>query len=303
MAPPRFGHQITSTTTDDAVNRARRAEELGFDVVLIADHVGGPMAPLPTLAAIAEATERIRLGTYVLNNEMRNPVQLAWEVATIDRLSGGRFELGLGAGHTPAEFAATGIKRLSARIRKERLAESVEVLRLLLRGETVDHDGRHYWFDGACVGAAAQEHLPILVGGNGEALLHHAGSHADGVGLTGMGRTLADGHNHAVDWTAARLELDLARVAAGAAQRIAEVELSALVQMVELTDDRRSVLSGLAGEVDGLTVEDASTTPYLMVGSVDEIAGHVVACCERWGIDTFVVRALDEFAPVMNALR
>ena len=93
---------------------ARRAEELGFDVVLTSDHVGPGLSPMVTLAAIATATTTIRLGTFVLNNDMRNPVQLAWEAVSLDRLSGGRFELGLGAGHTPHEYAETGIAHGSA---------------------------------------------------------------------------------------------------------------------------------------------------------------------------------------------
>jgi alkanesulfonate monooxygenase SsuD/methylene tetrahydromethanopterin reductase-like flavin-dependent oxidoreductase (luciferase family) len=107
----RIGHQLSARIEGDPVAAAVRAEELGFDIVLAADHVGLGWSPLPTLAAVAAATERIRLGTLVLNNDMRNPVQLAWEVSTIDRISGGRFELGLGAGHTPSEYDATRIER------------------------------------------------------------------------------------------------------------------------------------------------------------------------------------------------
>ena len=167
----RIGHQLRN----DPAASARRAEQLGFDAVLVADHVGPGWSPMPILAAMAAATERIRLGTLVLNNDMRNPVQLAWEASTLDRLSGGRFELGLGAGHTPAEYDATGIERSAPGVRKRRLAESVEVIRRLLDGETVDHDGEHVQISGATIDRAEQERLPILVGGNGAALLGHAG--------------------------------------------------------------------------------------------------------------------------------
>ncbi|MGB7880609.1 MAG: LLM class flavin-dependent oxidoreductase, partial [Ilumatobacteraceae bacterium] len=136
--PLRIGHQLSGRVDESPIDVARRAEELGFDIVLAADHVGMETAPMPVLAAIAAATSTIRLGTLVLNNDMRNPVQLAWEVATIDAISNGRFELGLGAGHTPQEYAATGIERSSAAIRKQRLSESVELLRALLDGDTVD---------------------------------------------------------------------------------------------------------------------------------------------------------------------
>src|SRR5262245_41034502 len=119
----------------------------------------------------AAATEHIRVGTMVLNNDMRNPVQMAWEAATLDRLSGGRAELGLGAGHTPQEYAATGVERSPAAVRKARLAESVEIIRRLVDGEEVDHDGEHYQLRGARIDRARQTRLPILVGGNGAALL------------------------------------------------------------------------------------------------------------------------------------
>lgn len=199
--PFRFGLQIPLGPADDQAARARRAEATGYDVVLVADHVGPHgAAPLPSLAALAAATDTIRLGTFVLNNDMRNPVQLAWEVASIDRASGGRFELGLGAGHTPQEFAAVGHPFDPAAVRKARLAESVEVLRRLLDGDEVDHDGAHYTLRGAQIAAAAQPRLPLLVGGNGDALLAHAARHADIIGLQGLGRTLSDGHRHTVRW-------------------------------------------------------------------------------------------------------
>ena len=300
--PLRLGHQLSGRVEGSRVDAARRAEEFGFDIVLTADHVGSGLSPLPTLAAIAGATTTIRLGTLVLNNDMRNPVQLAWDVATIDELSAGRFELGLGAGHTPQEYSATGIERSAAAVRKQRLAESVEIIRALLDGETVDHDGEHYRIEHARTPSAVQERLPILVGGNGEALLRHAGGHADIIGLQGLGRTLADGHAHTVDWSAAHLDDQLVQVRAGAGERFEELEFNALVQVVEITDDRDAALAEICERVDGLTMDDARVTPYLLVGTVDEIVEHMLTCDERWGISYFVVRELDEFEPILNAL-
>ena len=197
----RIGHQLSARILGDPVAAAVRAAELGFDIVLVADHVGLGWSPMPTLAAIASVTERIRLGTLVLNNDMRNPVQLAWEVSTIDRISGGRFELGLGAGHTPCEYDATGIERAAPAERKRRLAESVEVIRDLLDGNAVEREGEHYRIDRARIDPSEQARLPILVGGNGAALLTHAGRYADIVGLQGLGRTREDGQSHEVKWS------------------------------------------------------------------------------------------------------
>jgi probable F420-dependent oxidoreductase len=300
--PLRIGHQLSGRTDGDPVAAAVRAEELGFDVVLAADHVGPGRSPMPTLGAIATATERIRLGTLVLNNDMRNPVQLAWEATTIDHLSGGRFELGLGAGHTPAEYAATGIEMSPAARRKRRLESSVEIIRRLLDGALVDRDDDDYHLSRAGIDRPVQGRLPILVGGNGERLLQHAGAHADIIGLQGLGRTQPDGHRHAVDWSANKLDRQLGQVRSGAGERYDDLELNALVQMVQITDDREAALARVCEMVDGLTMDDAVDTPYLLIGTVDEMVLHLMTCRERWGISYFVVRELDDFAPVLKAL-
>jgi len=293
--PVRFGFQLSGEHAADPIVAARRAEELGFDVVLVSDHVGPGLAPMTTLAAIATATERIRLGTFVLNNDMRNPVQLAWEAVSLDRLSGGRFELGLGAGHTPQEYTATGIPMDPAAARKARLVESLRVLRPLL-SRTDDAD-----VGSGTVGQPVQDRVPLLVGGNGARLLGAAGELADIIGLQGLGRTLEDGHRHEVKWTASHLDEQIAQVRAGAGDRFADLELNALVQVFSITDDREARLREITDPWPTLAIEDASVIPYLMVGSIDEIVGHVHACRERWGITYFVVRALDEFAPILDA--
>ena len=299
----RIGHQLSARTGGDPVAAALRAEELGFDVVVAADHVGPGWAPMPTLATIAALTRRVRLGTLVLNNDMRSPVQLAWEASTIDRLSGGRFELGLGAGHTPSEYDATGVERSAPAARKRRLAESVEIIRRLVDGEVVAHDGEHYRIDGARIDRAAQEHLPILVGGNGAALLAHAGRHADIVGLQGLGRTHEDGNTHEVKWSTRHLDEQVEQVRTAAGDRFDDIEFNALVQVARITDDRHAALAEVVERVDGLTMDDAASTPYLLIGTVDEIVLHMTTCNERWGINYFAVRELDSFEPVIRALR
>lgn len=215
----RFGYQLGEQDESSPVAVAQRAEELGFDVVLVSDHVGPGLSPLVAMSAMAQATERIRLGTLVLNNDMRNPVQLAWEAATLDRLSRGRFELGLGAGHTPHEYAATGIGFEAPRHRKGRLMESVEVIRRLVDGQTVTYHGEYLHVDEAQIDASDQQHLPILVGGNGAMLLGHAGAHADIIGLQGLGRTRSDGHRHEARWDPSWLTAQVDQVRAGAGSR------------------------------------------------------------------------------------
>lgn len=313
MSPFRFGLQIPLGSS--LIADAKAAESAGFDVVTVADHIGPGHSPMLALSAIAQSTTNIRLGTLVINAEFRNPVQLAWEAATLDHLCDGRFELGVGAGHTPAEFLAVGIEKQPGRVRKERLAQSVEVMRQLFDGETVVHRSDFFDLHEASLDRPVQERLPILVGGNGDALLRHAGTHADIIGLQGLGRTLEDGHRHTVNWSAGHLDDQIASVLSGVADRDGDnanvdVELNALVQVVEISDgspdeDKRvaDARAGLLERVEGLTSEHLDITPYAMTGTVEQVADKLEACRERWGISYFVVRDCDAFAPVIEALR
>jgi probable F420-dependent oxidoreductase len=298
----RFGLAIANGLSDDPVGQSLDAEQAGFDVAVIGDHVGVELAPLPTLAAIAGATTSIRIGTNVLNADVRNPVQLAWEAATLDRLSNGRFELGLGAGHTPQEYVAMGLQQDPPKVRKRRLMESVEIIARLLAGDTVTTNGEFFAICGAHI-TGAEVSVPILVGGNGAALLEHAGKHADAVGLQGLGRTLEDGHSHTVRWTAEHLECQLDQIRRGAGARFEAIELSALVQVVEVTDDADLAIGGLCERVPGLSLRDAADTPYALIGTVDEIADKLERCRDRWGITYFVVRDRVQFARVIARLR
>ncbi len=296
-----FGVQLRVADPAGAANAAREAEALGYDVVLVADHVGSDWSPLLCLSAAAASTERIRLGTFVLNACLYNPLLLARDVATLDHLSGGRVELGLGAGHTPAEFAATGTPFTAAVERKSLLADMVEVVRRLVDGETVDHHGAHFSLTTASTKRARQDQLPILVGGSGAGLLSHAARHADIVGFTGLGRTLPDGHTHAARFQPGVLDEQVALVRTAAAGR--PVELNVLVQHVEVTDDRVAAAEALAAEVEDLTVEDALTTPFLALGTADQIAEQFRRAAVRWGISYLVVREAVAFAPVLERLR
>ena len=300
MAPPtiRFGLQVSPGPTDiDTIGP--EAEAAGFDVITVADHVGAATpSPMIALARLAATTTTIRLGTMVLNNDMRNPVQLAWEATTLQALSGGRFELGLGAGHTPHEYAATGIALDPPRVRKERLAEAVEILAALFAGGPVDHRGTHYRIEGAELAPTAAP--PILVGGNGDALLAHAAANADAIGLQGLGRTQEDGHRHTVKWSIEHLEAQLATIERAAGGR--RPELGALVQGVVITDDREAGLATFLERAPSLAPEEAAATPYLAIGDVDEIASQFLAARDRWGLSYFTVRSL-ELAPVIAEVR
>lgn len=303
MRPFRFGYQVRATSAEQLRQEARAAEAAGFDVLCTFDHLGRGLSALEPLAFAAAWTERIRLCPLVLNNDFHHPGLLAQQLATLDRLSGGRLEVGIGAGHAFPEYEAAGLAFDPPALRKARLAESVEVLRLLFDGEVVDHHGEHYDLTGLVTTEPAQPHVPILVGVNGKTALAHAARHADIVGLTMLGKTLADGNAHAVRWERERLDATVAFVAASAGERAAELEYNALVQAVVVTEDRCGAAERLAAEVPGLGLDDALETPFLALGTHAEIAEHLLACRERWGISYYVVRDLEGFAPVIERLR
>ena len=219
---------------------AVKVEDLGFDALYVADHIGIAPSPFAALAAAASVTTALRLGTYVVNCGVRDPLTLASDTATLDQLSDGRVVLGLGAGHTPAEWTMSGHPYPSAAQRVGRLGEMVDVVNALLRGEAVTFHGRYLDLDEAVLSEPrpVQDKIPVLIGGNGRGLLGLAGRAADIVGLTGLGRTLDDGHRHDVDWRAESIDERVALVrAAGAGRTVAPV-LDALVQHVAITDDR-----------------------------------------------------------------
>jgi probable F420-dependent oxidoreductase len=283
------------------VRDALRAEVAGFDIFQLGDHVGMEPSPLVGLAAAAAATSRIRLGTLVLNNDLRHPVLLAQELATLDLVSDGRLEVGLGAGHSFTEYSALGLTFDPPRTRKERLAESVEILRSLLDGQSTSWQGRHYTLENATTIRPRQEHVPILVGVNGKTALAHAARHADVVAPTMLGRTLPDGQHHDVRWQSSRLDQTIASIR-DAARCPHSVVLHALVQGVVVTEDRTRAAEEIARRM-GIDVSDALETPFLCLGTHDEMARHLLTCRQRWGIEYYTVRRMDEFEPVVHRLR
>ncbi len=302
MRPFRFGFQATATDVGAILRGARLAEEAGFDVFQVGDHVGAEPSPLLSLAAAAEATDTIRLGTLVLNNDLHHPVTLAQELSTLDHLSGGRLEVGMGAGHSFTEYATMGTTFDPPAMRKERLAEAVEIVRALLDGGPVSFAGSHYRLEAAMTLAPLQEHVPILVGVNGRAALAHALEHADIVAPTMLGRTLADGHRHDVRWEAIRLDDTLDWMHERAGGRWPSLEVHALVQSVVLTKDRVRAATDIATRT-GMDVADILCTPFLCLGTHEEMAQHLLMCRERWGISYYSVRDIEAFAPVMRLLR
>jgi probable F420-dependent oxidoreductase len=301
MRPFRFGLQVRNESADELRRIAQAAEAANFDVISTADHVSTGWSPLPPLLAMANCTNKLRVCPLVLNNDFWHPVHLAREVAAIDHLSNGRFELGIGAGHAFTEYAAIGQEFDPPAVRKARMAEAIEILRALLTGEEVTFSGEHYHLKHVTTMRSQQEKLPFLVGVSGKKALAHAAQHADIIGLAGLGRTLEDGQRHEVRWQSAKLNATVQHIREHANNR--DIELNALVQRVVITEDRQAAAQEIAANVEGLSVEDALETPFLALGTHDQIAQHLERCRQRWGITYFTVRDLDGFAPVIERLR
>jgi probable F420-dependent oxidoreductase len=303
VRPFRFGYQVAECSAEELRSQARAAEEVGFDVMHSWDHVVDGWSPLTPLMAIADCTTTLRICPLVLNNDFHHPVHLAQELASLDHLSGGRLEVGIGAGHSFTEYEAIGQQFDPPSVRKARLAEAVEILRKLLDGENVTYGGDHYNLDNVRTLRSRQDHVPLLVGVNGKRALAHAARHADIIGLTMLGRTLEDGQRHEVRWQRERLDATVNFIREQAGERWEQVELNVLVQAVVVTDDRRKAAELVASQVPGLSVHDALSAPFLAIGTHDEIADHLEACRNRWRISYFSVRDLDGFAPVIHRLR
>ncbi|MER6068272.1 LLM class F420-dependent oxidoreductase [Streptomyces sp. NPDC001817] len=288
--PFRFGvNLLTPAPAAEWRAKCRRAEELGYDVILVPDHLGMP-APFPALVAAAEATRRPRLGTFVLNAGFYNPALLAREVATTDALTGGRLELGLGTGYVPAEHERAGLPYGSPRERVDHLRRTVEELDRLLGSE--EHQPR-----------PARPRVPLLIGANGDRMLRLTAEYADIAAFTGARPGSAPGSLEPL--TAEELEERVARYRGLAAGRAEPAELNLLIQLVAVTDDPEPVLKPLLERQSWLTPDAALALPIVLAGRLEELVARVRAQRERFGFSYLTVLEpyMEAFAPVMERLR
>ncbi|WP_159766039.1 TIGR03621 family F420-dependent LLM class oxidoreductase [Streptomyces sp. HM190] len=287
--PFRFGVSLLNpTSAEEWRAKCRRAERLGYDVILVPDHLGMP-APFPALVAAAAATERPRVGTFVLNAGFWNPALLAREVATTDALTGGRLELGLGTGYVPAEHARAGLPWGSPGERVDRLTRTITELRRLLASE--EHQPR-----------PEQRTVPLLVGANGDRMLRVTAEHADVAAFTGA-RPGAGGTLEVL--TAEQLDERVGRYHEFASGREEPAELNLLIQIVEFTEDRGAAVQPWLGHVPHLSEEQVLRLPLVLVGTLDEIVDQVLAQRKRYGFTYLTVLEpnMEAFARVVEALR
>jgi probable F420-dependent oxidoreductase len=271
------------------VSIARRAEELGYSSLLLPDRTSvGILAPIPALAVAAAVTTSLRVGSYVFCNGYRHPVLLARESASLDLLSEGRFELGLGAGVSSSEFEQMGIPFASAGARVGHLAETLQVMKQLFTEETVNFSGKYYTITGlkGNIRPVQQPHMPILVAGAGERMLKLAAREAD---IIAIGSKISA---HGPDPTDATLEQKIAWIREAAGQRFGDLELSQTVFDLEITD------SGVPmQETGGWSVPKRPM-------SIEQAVVHLLEQREHYGFSYLQVSAgqMENFAPVVARL-
>ncbi len=307
--PLRFGVTVRDASgPDQLAAMAARAESLGFDTFLCPDHMIGSaryLAMWPMLTVAARATSRIRIGSLVACNDFRPPALLAKEAMTLDWISGGRLELGLGAGHRADEYERMGISFDEGRLRVERLEEAIRIVKGLCAPEPVHFHGNHYEIRGlqGYPEPVQRPHPPILVGGGARRVLELAGRQADIVSI--IQRVLPGGHAH--DWQdleAAGTERQIEWLREAAESRFPDIELSTLVQAVVLTKNRRSAAQRLAPRYGG-AVDRLLQSALFLIGTLEQVCEQLLATRERFGISYYVVfgRDIDAFAPVIARLQ
>ncbi len=307
MKPFRFGVNVgPSRSRAEWREKARRLEGLGYGTLTVPDHLAEFLAPMPALVSAAEATTTLRVGANVLNNDFRHPVLVAREAATVDLLTGGRFELGLGAGYAQSEYEQAGLAFDPGVTRVERLAEAVAVIKGLLTGEAVSFAGRHYRVTGHTIHPLPiqQPHPPIAVSGNGRRLLTLAAREADIVGLSGITFRRGGAAPDLSGWKASGVDERIRLVKEVAGDRHDRIELNALVQQVLVVEDRRRAAEEMALRWNQLSPDEILDSPYMLIGTVDQMIEDLRARRERWGISYFTIFEpyVGAFAPIVSEL-
>ncbi len=274
--PFRFGIVASGTESRSAwQDKARTLEDLGYATILVPDHIGTFLSPMAALVSAADATRTLRVGTNVLNNDLYHPLLLAREAATVDLLSDGRLELGLGAGYMESEYHTAGITFESGARRVQKLADTLAVLKTQLR-----------------------PHPPILVGGDGPRILELAAREADIVGLCGLRFRSGAPPADVSGFKAEAVDRRLSWLRAAAGDRFSEhLELSALVQQVSVTVNRSQAAADYAARLGSLTAEDLLESPYVLIGTVDQLVEKLQSQRLRWSVSYIIA-----FEPAMQAL-
>src|ERR671919_180827 len=305
--PFRFGVQLSRADTGaEWAELARKAEDIGYSTLFVPDHFGDQLSPVVALTAAADATTELRVGPLVLDNDYRHPVVAAKEMASIDRLSGGRSELGLGAGWMASDYEQSGIAMDAASVRLDRLAEALDVLDGLFGPGPFSYQGKHYQLNGleGLPKPIQQPRPPLLIGGGGRRVLTLAAERADIVGVNPSIPSGRADRAAAQDGAAATTDRKLQWVRDAAGERYDDIEINMLIFACVVTDDPASVVEAMA-PLFGVAAEDVGDHPHAWIGSVDQICDDLAARRERWGVSYLVVQgseAMDAAAPIVSRL-
>ena len=294
-----------ASSSTEWTETAKKAEDLGYSSLLMPDHFGDQLGVIPALAAAAAVTTELRIGSLVFANDFRHPALLAKDTATIDLLSDGRLEVGVGAGWMNTDYSTTGVPHERAGIRIDRMIESIDVLRGLWGDGAFSYSGDHYTItemDGLPKPVQAGG-PPIIVGGGGKRVLSTAARMADIVGVNPNVGEGTIGAEAIKSMSAEATEEKMTWVRDAAGDRFDDIEISILKFFVVVTDDRE----GMAEKVGAGMGMDAATiiaSPHAMVGSAEQIADELIEQRERWQGSYVTVQsdAMDSFAPVVAAL-
>ena len=301
-------------TRDGLVKAARDAEAKGFATFTVADHFNTPMAPFVALTLAAEVTTTIRVAPYVLDNDFRHPSITAREVAALDELSGGRLDVGIGAGWRQPEYVEAGFRFDPAGVRISRLEEALTVIDALLSGEPVRFMGEHYVLDGlVCRPLPAQRpRPPFMIGGGSPRILGVAGRWADIVSVAV--KATPEGRVDGGDVTAAAMERKLGWVRDAAGDRLGGLRFNAPLMDVVTGSDARALARAKVDEMRGgdglvawtaeLTEDDLLQSPHYLFGTVADMVEHLRACHERYSISSWSLlgRTTADVSPVIEKL-
>ncbi len=302
----RFGVQEHSAPSAKAwKEKARTVESLGYSALYLPDHFGDQLGPVAALMAAADATTTLRIGSLVFDNDYRHPVVLAKEAATLDLLSEGRLDFGLGAGWMVSDYEQAGLTYDSPGTRIERMEEGLKIIKGLLAGGSYSFAGKHYQIteiEGSPI-PVQKPHPPILLGGGGRRMLRLAAREADIVNVNfdlGEGRV-----NRTLVRTglAAATDEKVAWIKEAAGDRIELIELSVTIFLANITDDRESLAAAVASGL-GAEPRDILEMPHFLIGTVDEMVTDLQKRKERYGISYVMVpgEVAEAFAPVLERL-
>jgi probable F420-dependent oxidoreductase len=302
----RFGVQVSKETSAKGwAELARRTEAAGYEVLTMPDHFTDQLAPIPALMAAASATTILRVGALVFDNDYKHPVVLAKELATIDLLSDGRLDIGLGAGWMISDYEEAGMPYDSPKVRIDRFIEGVAVIRGAMAEGAFSFSGDHYTitnYNGQP--KPVQARPPLLIGGGGKRVLSYAAREADIIGINGTLTAGVVGPEALSTMTAESVDEKVAIVAAAGAHRLHDIEMNIRTFFVKVTNDRAATVEGISS-MFGVPKEMIDASPFALIGSVEECIEQLLERRERWGFSYTIVGAenIDECAPIVAALR